>query len=189
MAKPRRKPRKAIVEPTDYIRPTPERARRNSMETAAMAYRAKAPIRDLFDRDKLTPSQYDALCYYRQLAQQAEDDGAEMSPMHPDKAMGGAGGSVAGSTIPASLMRSTPAQIETSRIERDILAYGQHRLDLLRFIARDDNTLCQWCIERHGGRERYDGKGKLVAIVPVAEKRVMQQALIDLKYIAGAIVK
>lgn len=181
--------RKAKRQADAMILATPERARRNIMERAGRADRAKAPIRDLFDRDKLTPSQYDALCFYRNLAQQAEDDGAEMSPMHPDKAMGGAGGSVAGSTIPASLLRSTPAQIETSRIERDVLAYGQHRLDLLRFIARDDNTLAQWCIERHGGRERYDGSGKLVAIVPICEKRVMQQALLDLKYVAGAIVR
>jgi hypothetical protein len=159
------------------------------METAAMAFRAKAPIRDLFDRDKLTPSQYDALCHYRHLAQQAEDDGAETSPMHPDKAMGGAGGSAARSMIPASLIRSTPAQMETSRIERDVLAYGQHYLDLLRFVVRDDNTLAQWCIERHGGRERYDRNGKLVAIVPVCEKRVMAKALLDLKCVAGAIVR
>lgn len=185
MARAKRKQRKV----SDHIEPTRERSGRNVMERAGMAYRAKAPIRELFDRDKITPSQFDALCYYRQQAQQAEDDGATMSPMHPDKAMGGAGGSVAGSTVPASLLRATPAQIETSRIEAEILSYGQARLDLLRFIARDDRTLCEWCIERHGGRERYDGKGKLVAIVPVAERRVMKEALQDLKYIAGAIVK
>jgi hypothetical protein len=86
-------------------------------------------------------------------------------------------------------LRSTPAQIETSRIERDILGYGQWALDLLRHVARDDKTLCSWCIETHGGRERYDGKGRLVAIVPVAERRVMREALLDLKYIAGAIVR
>ena len=185
MGKARKKPRKV----EEMILPTYERSRRNAFERAGRADRVKAPIRDLFDRDKLTPSQFDALAYYRHQAQQAEDDGGEMSPMHPEKAMGGAGGSVAGSTIPASLLRSSPAQIETSRIERDILAYGQRRLDLLRFIARDDNTLAQWCIERHGGRERYDGKGKLVAIVPICEKRVMAEALIDLKYIAGAIIR
>lgn len=185
MTRAKRKARK----PIDHIEPTRERSSRNIMERAGMAYRAKAPIRELFDRDKITPAQFDALCYYRQQAQQAEDDSATMSPMHPDKAMGGGGGSVSGSTIPAQLLRATPAQIETSRIERDILGYGQWALDLLRHVARDDKTLCSWCIETHGGRERYDGKGRLVAIVPVAERRVMREALLSLKYIAGAIVK
>lgn len=183
MAKRKRKTK------SDHIEPTAERASRNIMERAGMAYRAKAPIREMFDRDKLTPMQFDNLCYYRQQAQQAQDDEAAMSPMHPHKAMGGGGGSTQGSTIPAQLLRATPAQIETSRIERDVLSYGRHRLDLLRFVARDDQTLCQWCIQTHGGRERYDGKGKLVAIVPIAERRMMQSALLDLKYIAGVIVR
>jgi hypothetical protein len=49
--------------------------------------------------------------------------------------------------------------------------------------------LSEWCIARHGGRERYDGSGRFVAMVPCAEKRVMAEALLDLKYVAGTIVR
>jgi hypothetical protein len=186
----RKKRKAATPRPTnDNVLPTAERGRFNTIESAGMAKRVVSPIRLLFDRKRITGAQYDALSYYRQQAQQAQDDEAEMSPMHPAKAMGGGGGNSRGSSIPASLLRSTPAIIETSRIEAEILRYGQDRLDLLRFIARDDNTLTEWCINRHGGRERYDGAGRFVAMVPCAEKRVMAQALIDLKYVAGAIVR
>ena len=184
-----RKKRKAAPMVMQFVRPTTHREAHNDMESAGPAMRVVSPIRMLFDRQRLTAAQYDALCYYRQQAQQAQDDEAQVSPMHPAKAMGGAGGTVRGSSIPASLLRSTPAIIETNRIEAEILRYGQERLDMLRFIARDDCTLTEWCISRHGGRERYDEKGRFIAIVPCAEKRVMAEALLDLKYIAGAIVK
>lgn len=186
MAKARKKQRKA-EDHSQFLTPTIERGRKGDAERAGIAWRFAAPIRRLFDQDKLTPSQFDALDYYRQQSQQAQDDAGETSPMHPEKAMGGAQG-VKGSTIPASLL-STPAQLETARIEREIASYGADRLEMLQFVVRDENSLSQWCIHKHGGRERYDGRGKLVAIVPICERRVMAQALLDLKYLAGAIVR
>lgn len=180
------------VKDKTFIRPTPERERHNACESAGAAKRVVAPIRKLFDDDRLTPSQFDNLSYYRTQAQQAEDDAKQSGSLDPEKMMGGSGG-FAGSKIPASLMHCTPAILETARIERELLAYGQRVLDLVRFVARDDRTLAQWCIERHGGRERYktnkDGDPVFVALVPNCEKRVMAEALLDLKYAAGAIVK
>jgi len=186
-----KKSRKPATTP-DRIKPTPERERHNACESAGPAKRVVVPIRYLFDTDKLTPSQFDNLSYYRTQANQAQDDEKLSGSLDPEKMMGGGGGS-AGSKIPASLMLCSPAILETARIERELLRYGQEVLDLVRFVARDDRTLAQWCIERHGGRERYktDKKGDpvFVAVVPVCEKRVMKQALQDLKYAAGVIVK
>lgn len=174
------------------IRPTPERERHNACESAGAAKRVVAPIRHLFDTDRLTPSQFDNLSYYRTQANQAQDDQKQSGSLDPEKMMGGASGS-AGPKIPASLMQCTPAILETARIERELLRYGQEFLDLVRFVARDDGTLAQWCIQKHGGRERYktDKKGQpvFVAVVPVCEKRVMKEALQELKYAAGVIVR
>lgn len=187
----RKKRKAAIPRPMNdnVILPTAERARINTIESAGMAKRVVPPIRLMYDRKSINAAQFDALAYYRQQSQQAQDDEAEVSPMHPAKAMGGAGGQTRGSSIPASLLRSTPAIIETSRIEAEVLRYGQDKLDLLRFIARDDHTLTEWCIQRHGGRERYNDKGEFIALVPCAEKRVMAEALLSLKYVAGTIVR
>ena len=188
MAKLKRKKKQRTVPAVELMRPTPERMDGNSFERAGLAWRAKNPVRKLFDEGKITPSEFDNLDHYRQLSQKAQDDEAEMSPMHPEKSMGG-GGAGSGPCIPASLLCSTPAQVETLKIEREVLVYGQSLLDLLRFVARDEKTLAQWCIETTGGRERRDGTGKAVTIVPVAEKRVMREALLHLRYVAGVIVR
>lgn len=172
----------------DRIQPTPERLLHNKIESAGPAKRVVVPIRYLFDTDRLTPSQFDNLDYYRTQANQAQEDEKQSGPLDPEKMMGGSGG-FAGSKIPASLMCNSSAVRETARIERELRAYGQEFLDLVRWVARDDKTLAQWCILKHGGRERYDGKGRFVALVPICEKRVMRLALQDLKYAAGAIVR
>ena len=185
MAKAKRKKRAA--ENAEFLTPTIERGRKGEAERAGIAWRFAAPIRKLFDQDKLTPSQFDALDYYRQQSQQAQDDAGETSPMHPQKAMGGAQG-VKGSMIPASLL-STPAQLETARIEADVAKAGSDKLEMLQFVVRDENSLSQWCIHKHGGRERYDGRGRLVAIVPVGERKAMREALASLKEVAKAIVR
>lgn len=177
----------------DFIRPTPERERHNDIESAGAAKRVVVPIRYLFDNDKITPSQFDNLTYYRTQANQAQEDEKQSGPSDPAKMMGGASGGHSGSKLPASLMHSSPAILETARIERELLRYGQDMLDLVRFVARDDRTLAQWCIHKHGGRERYktDKRGNpvFVALVPNCEKRVMREALQDLKYAAGVIVR
>jgi hypothetical protein len=190
MGKATRKRRKQRQKPDGgigkFLSPTPERMGHNDFGTrSGAAYQAVAPIRTLFNRDKLTPSQYDALAHYRQQAQQAEDDMREQGPLDPEKIMGGGCGGSGGQRLPIGVLKETPAIHETARIERDLGPLWE----IARFVAVEDKTLSEWCIRQHGGRERYDGKGQFIAIVPVAEKRVMAEALLELKFAAGRIVK
>lgn len=168
-----------------YLRPTAERVAHNDFQTAGMAYRTASVLEALRKVGKLSQMQFDNLEYYREQANRAEDDARQPGPLDPERIMGGGGGSCTGGRIPA-IMLGTPAIIETSRIERDV---GPKLLPILQAVARDNMTLTAWCIAKHGGRERRDSKGAFVAFVPVGEKRVMAEALLELRYAAGAITK
>jgi hypothetical protein len=56
-------------------------------------------------------------------------------------------------------------------------------------VAVEDKSITQWCIEQFGGRERYDGNGKFIAIVPVGETKRVQMATMELRMAARRIVK
>ena len=187
MAKNRKKQRKAKAKGNPsvnrFLRPTEAREAHNDFQSAGAAMRVKPVIESL--QGKLTAEQYDNLAYYRDQAHRAEDDMAQGSTLDPERIMGGVSGGSAGSKIPVSVLLATPAICETSRIERDL---GQ-LWEIARAVAVEDMTLSRWCIAQHGGRERYDGKGKLVAVVPVAEKRVMAEALLELKAAANRITR
>ena len=184
MAKARRKKK---PEPLRIIGPTEEQIATGVFRRANAAYRRVPVIDTLHDAGKLTYAEYAALSFYRAQAIQAEDDAARSSPLAPERVMGG-GGQSGGSTTPITLL-STPALLETARIERDLGSL----LDIARAVAVDDKSLTQWCIERHGGRERYDGKGKFVAMVPNGRcsgpDSVMGIALLELKWASGRIVR
>jgi len=187
---PRRNRKRKLADPREAgeesLMPTDQRFAKGTAARSTRAFRFEAPIRTLFEQDKLSPSQFDNLDYYRQQSQQAQDEECNVSPMHPEKSMGGGGKTCVG-VMPASLLKSSSAQIETARIERDILEYGQGALEFVRFVVRDEQSLAQWCVHKFGGRERLDARGKVIAIVPVAEKRVMKESLATLKYLAGVI--
>lgn len=173
--------------------PTPEQLRGGNFQSRWMiedGHRAEAQVRTpiidtLWDTGKLTEVQHSLLAYYRDQALKAEDDVAGQSVLAPEKIMGGGGGSSpVGGYIPVTLI-ATPAILETARIERDL---GSLR-DIARAIAVDDMSLSRWCIEKFGGRERYDDKGKFVAVVPICEKRNIEMARLELKHAAGRIVR
>lgn len=185
MARQRKRKAKKPELLDNYLRPTPEREAHNDFRSAGMAYTAASVLEALHKAGKLSQMQFDNLEYYREQANKAEDDSRQAGPLDPERIMGGGGGSCTGGRIPAILL-GTPAIIETARIERDV---GPALRPILQAVARDNMCLTKWCIAKHGGRERYDSKGKFVAIVPVAEKRVMQEALLELRYAAGAITK
>lgn len=149
-------------------------------ERAGLAYRRIPVIDTLWNSGQLTEGEYAALAHYRNQASQAEDDVASQSTLSADKIMGGSHGGY----IPAMLI-ATPAIIETGRIEADL---GSLR-DIARAIAVDDYSLSQWCIGKHGGREKYDSSGKIVAIVPAGDKRNVELARLELKTAAGRITR
>lgn len=154
-----------------YVRPTEERERHNHTRAAGAARRIVPMIEILHNRGDLDEDQYRALAYYRDQASIA--DKSPVRSCCDDTPRGGYGPGV-------SIMS---AILETGRIERDL---GTLR-DITRAIAVDDWSLSRWCIEKHGGRERYDSKGKLIAIVPVNEKQVVHTARLELRYAAGMI--
>lgn len=141
-------------------------------QTKAMAYRRRPMIDILLDTDQIDQKEYDALAYYRDQALLADK-----SPSRSCLDVSPRGGNGPGVAILSAL-------IETGRIERDLGILWE----IARFVAVEDKSLAQWCIAKFGGRERYDGKGKFVAIVPINEKRHMMSARLDLRMAARRIV-
>ncbi len=181
MSRHARKRRKTNNPVAQYVRPTEAREAHNDFQTAGMAYRVVPVIDSLLKAHKIAQSEYDALAYYREQAHKAEDDCATCGTLAPQRMMGGER-RAGDSRIPASLY-AMPALLECARIEREL---GQLR-DIARAIAVDDLTLSRWCIAKHGGRERYDGAGKFVAMVPIAERENMRTALLELRFAARRI--
>lgn len=179
----RRKARKPNSVVARFMRPTEAREAHNDFRSAGAAMRVVPVIEIMRAAGKLSQSEFDALDYYREQAHKAEDDLAQSSTLAPDRIMGGAG-SAWGGKIPAALM-ATPAILETARLERDLGSL----LDIARAVAVDDRSLTQWCIAKHGGRERYGPGGKFVAMVPIAEKRVMDIARLELRMAARRICR
>lgn len=166
-----------------FIRPTARREAHNDFRSAGVALRVVPAIDTLLKAGKINQAEFEALSYYREQAHKAEDDLARCGTLAPERMMGGGRGT-SGSHIPVGLL-ATPAIIECARLEREL---GELRA-LARAIAVDDWSLTRWCIARHGGRERYDDKGQFVAMVPIAEKRVMDLARLELRLAAGRIAR
>jgi hypothetical protein len=175
--------RKRKVETVDYVRPTPERAAKNRDRSAGMATQLVPVIDELLEAHLITEREWMALAYYRDQASRAEDDCAQEGTLAPSRIMVGGGGGY-GAKTPAILL-GTPAILETARIERDM---GPLR-DIARAVAVDDWTLTRWCIEKHGGRERYNSKGQFIAMVPNNQSRAEQEARLELRFAAARIIR
>lgn len=133
------------------------------------------PIKQMFDARFLNDEEYRRLAYYADQAQLAERSPLKDS-LNRDR--GGSGNGDLSAAVVSAIL-------ETARIERDLGALR----DIAQAVAVREITIAQWCIERHGGRERYDGKGKLIAIVPYSETKNVALARQDLKMAAHRIVR
>uniref|UniRef100_UPI0035CC1ADB hypothetical protein n=1 Tax=uncultured Sphingomonas sp. TaxID=158754 RepID=UPI0035CC1ADB len=164
---------------------TPERLRmvgagivealRSKGERMAKVRRLVPPIDTLLAAGKLTEDEHRALTYYRDQA-----DTANKSPIRDSLNKTVSGGGEQG--LSAAVVS---AVLATSRIERDM---GQLS-DIARAVAVEDVTIAQWCIRKHGGRERYDGKGRFVCVVPLREVEVTKIAVMELRMAAHRIVR
>jgi hypothetical protein len=163
-----RKKRKPVVE--DRIGPTPEREARNPSLRIGAARRLIPMIDILAERGDLTAKQHHALAYYRDQASLAD-----RSPVRSccDTSVGG-GGNGPGVAIMS-------AALETARLEKKMGPLWK----IARAIAVDDWSLSRWCVERYGGRERYDKNGRLVAIVPLREVESLKEARAEIKSAAN----
>lgn len=142
--------------------------------TTKAAYRRLPVIDRLHGAKVINDDEYSALAYYRDQAGLA--DRSPMRSCIDNSVRGGDHG-------PGAAIMS--ASIETGRMERDMGTLWR----IARAVAVDDWTLERWCVEQFGGRERYDGKGAFVAVVPVLEKQHMKRARIDLRAAAHRITR
>ena len=164
---------------------TPERlAKSDSVLVGAIgetfrARNAKArwmvpPIDALRNAGKLTDERHAMLAWY---AEQVAI--GERSPIRDSLNQERYGGDAEPSAAIVS------ALMNVGRIERDLGSL----LDIARAVAVDEWTVCRWCIEKHGGRPRYNDKGQFVCMVPNAERKVTAIALMELNMAADRIVK
>lgn len=172
MARAKRKKKQDAVRDT-RLGPTSEQARHASYVSAGMAHRRVPMIDQMLKRDQITHQEYAALAHYRDQASLAESSPVKSCLDRSIRAGNGNGPSAA----------VISAMLETSRIERDLGSL----LDIARAVAVDDKSLSQWCIDKHGGRERYNGSGEFVAMVPVNEKQHMAMARMELRMAARRI--
>lgn len=146
--------RKKKPEMDQRIPPTIEAMQHGGFSSAGMAYKRIPVIDTMLERNQLTQAEYTALGYYRDQASIAETSPVK-SCLNRDASGSDRGPSVAVQS----------AILETARIERDL---GSLR-EIARAIAVDDISLSTWCISQNGGRERYNGKGEFVAVVPIKD--------------------
>ena len=172
MGKAKRK--KKTPTAVDRTLPTPEQLASGDFVSAGMPMRRVPMIETMHKRGQLTEEEYRSLGYYRDQASIADRSGVK-SCLDREIGSGGAG--------PGAAVIS--ALIETGRIERDLGSLWK----IARAVAVDDLSLTQWCIGIYGGRERYNGHGEFIAMVPVDEKNVIGLALLELKMAAGRIVR
>jgi hypothetical protein len=166
--------RKTKPKADNRIPPTVEQMARGEFHSQGMAYKRVAVIDTMLTRGQLTDKEYLVLSYYRDQANLAD-----RSPLKSciDFSVTG------GDSEPSAAL--TSALLETARMERDMGSVWP----IARAVAVDDQSLTEWCINQHGGRERYDSAGRFVAIVPVREKSVIGIALLELKMAARRITK
>ena len=149
-------------------------ALRDKGERMAKVRRLVPPIDTLHSVGKITDDEHRSLTFYRD-----QVDTANKSPIKDslNKSVGTDGQGLSAAVVSAMLA--------TSRIERDM---GQLS-DIARAVAVDDMTIAQWCRHKHGERERYDGKGRFVCMVPRREVEVTRMAIMELRMAAHRIVR
>lgn len=132
--------------------PTPEQHGHGDFVRFGGRWRRVPVIDTMRDRKQLTRDEHRALARYRDMAALAV-----RSPTRSclDVAVRGAA-----SDLPRSAA-TVSAELDVARMERDMGSVA----DIARAVAVDDMTLSQWCIAKHGGRERLEGD-KVRAIVP-----------------------
>lgn len=152
---------------TDALRGSPT-------ERMAKARKVKPPIDILRLAGKLTEEHHANLAHYAQQCWTARKSPIKDS-LNQERGTGGHGLSAA----------VVSAMLAEARIDRDL---GSLR-DIAHAIAVEEVTLHDWCIQQHGGRERYNSAGKFVCMVPNSEKRVLEYALTELRFAASRIVR
>jgi hypothetical protein len=156
------------------MKPTDEREGKNTFRSAGMARKVRPPIDVLLDQGHLSPEQHEALALYAEQAHLADKSPTRDSC---DFSVRGGSGDIS--------LAIVSARIQTALMENRMAQF----VSIGRAIARDEMTIAQYCVERFGGRERYDKRGRFVAIVPKREKVVTKEARGELRKAANELLK
>jgi len=173
-AKRSRKPR--VID--QRVGPTSEQNRLADYVSVGMAHRRVPAIETLLARGMLSDNEYRRLAFYRDQVSLAE---RSLTKSCLNVVIGTAPGRAGSERGPSAATVS--ARLTVGRIERDLGSL----LQIARAVAVEDMSLSQWCITKHGGREKFGADGAFVAVVPLAEKRVMAEAKLELKMAAARI--
>jgi hypothetical protein len=165
----------------DRMTPTPELHQHGVIElpeitqrTMRVAARRKSSIESLYDRGIITDQEFTALGYYRDQVLTSERTLIRDSLNREVRVPSERGPSAA----------ITSAAMEAGRIERDLGSLCQ----IARAVCVDDMSLNDWCVSQYGGHEKYDGKGKFVAIVSNSDNAELC-SIMDIKMAARRIVR
>lgn len=172
MARAKRKVR-AKADPR--VGPTESQAIKAVYVSAGMAHRRVPMIDQMLKRSQITHKEHAALSHYH--------DQACLAQTSPVKSCLDRSVSSGNGHGPSAAVIS--AMLEVARIEK---ALGQLK-DIAHAVAVDDKSVSQWCIERYGGRERYNGQGKFIAMVPVNERFNVSIATQELRMAARRICR
>jgi len=173
-AKRNKKPR--AIDPR--VGPTAEQHRLADYASAGLAHRRVPAIETLHARGMLSDGEYRRLAFYRDQVAVAE---RSLTKSCLNIVIGMAPGRAGSERGPSAATVS--ARLTVGRIERELGSL----LEIARAVAVEDMSLSQWCVAKHGGREKFDADGAFVAVVPIAEKRVMAEAKLELKMAAARI--
>lgn len=166
----RSKPAKAKVH---VIGPTPELERRG-VERIGMATKRVDVIETMRRREQLSEE------HYRRLSKFSDTYAmAERSPVKSclNDNPGGTGNGPSAAVI--------SALIQVGWWQRDMPA---DCWEIAVAVCGRNLSLTEFCVEKFGGRERYNSEGDFIAIVPVNEKARIAEALTNLRFAAGYIV-
>jgi hypothetical protein len=159
--------------PINLVGPTPEIEARGA-ERVGMATRRIPVIETMHRRAQLNEEQFRRLMKFRDTLIMAERTPVK-SCLNDNPGGNGNGPSVA----------TISAIIQAGWWERDMPG---NAWEVAVAVCRDDKSLSEYCVEKYGGRERYDKNGGFIALVPVGEKTRVARALLDLRFASGFIV-
>jgi len=174
--KARRNKKPRVLDPR--LGPTAEQKGLADYVSVGMAHRRVPAIETLHARGMLSADEYRRLAFYRDQVSLAE---RSLTKSCLNIVIGMAPGRAGSERGPSAATVS--ARLTVGRIERELGSL----LAIARGVAVEDMSLSQWCVAKHGGREKFGADGEFVAMVPLAEKRVMAEAKLELKMAAARI--
>ena len=163
-----------VAKRSEIVPPTPQRAAQGPSRRAGLATKFDSPLERLLKDGHLSQDQFDILKLYAEQAALAEKSVVRDSC---DFSVRGNGGEPS--------MAIVSARIQTAMMENRA---GAH-VHVARKIARDGQSVTQYCIDKYGAYEKYDKRGRFVAMVPKGKARVLEETRGFLRKAANGMIR